>query len=101
MAALVSVGYQQLTVTGTATKLTPPTGLRPRRALILVVGQQVRWRADGSAPVATTSGTPVAAGDYVNWADTLDTTDNWGLILNSQWISDTGTNATLEIQYFE
>jgi hypothetical protein len=54
------LGYQQLTLTGTAQKLTLPTpppasGLIPGYAIIQCEGSTAvaRWRDDGTAPTAT------------------------------------------------
>ena len=48
---LISTGYTQLASLSAATGLTPPAG--SRYVLLTAEAQNVRWRADGTAPTAT------------------------------------------------
>ena len=98
--ALNQTGQQTLTVSTNAVSLTLPASPngRPKRALIYIGGQPIRWRADGTAPTAT-AGMPVGAGAYIEW---VEGKDFYGLIKNVQFIRDTSAtaDATLEIAYF-
>ena len=58
--SFVPLGYQQLTLTGTAQKLTVPTGATV--AVIAVETANARWRDDGVAPTASV-GVPMATTD--------------------------------------
>lgn len=93
------IGQETLTVGATAESLTVPTGSHPKRVLIYIGGQPVRWRADGTAPTAT-AGMYVAAGSYIDWTELATYTS---LVDRVQFIRDTaaGGDATLEIAYFD
>lgn len=95
-AALNSVGHQKLTVSSTAVGLTKPTGTRPRRAIITVETDAVRWRADGTDPDSST-GIPQAASSRIDWTDPM--ADYSALIDKVKFIRVTN-DATLNIQYF-
>jgi len=94
--ALNSIGHQQLTVSSSAVGLTKPTGLRPRRALINVQTNAIRWRADGTDPSATV-GNPLAAGERLDWTDPMG--DYSHLIDNIKFIRQSA-DATLDVEYF-
>ncbi|TBR39271.1 MULTISPECIES: hypothetical protein [Dyella] len=66
--ALVPLGYQQITATGTAFTLTPPTNARLAR--IGAEAQVLRWRDDGTAPTATT-GQRITAGTEIEYVGNL------------------------------
>lgn len=96
-----SIGHQSLQVGATAVKLTPPPNKRPTHALIFVQGADIRWRADGVAPVGgvppTGVGCPALIGDVIDW--TAEHVDFWGMIQKIQFVS-AGT-AWLDIEYLE
>lgn len=60
----VCLGYQQITSLSSATNLTVPAGAS--MAVIVVEGQGVRWRDDGTAPTSTV-GMPLAVGSSMNY----------------------------------
>lgn len=62
--ALVPLGYQQITVTGTAFALAPPANARQAR--IGAEAQVLRWRDDGTNPTATT-GQRISAGTEIDY----------------------------------
>jgi hypothetical protein len=68
--ALVPLGYQQVTATGTAFALSPPANAR--LAHIGAEAQVLRWRDDGTNPTATT-GQRIAAGTEVDYVGNLAT----------------------------
>jgi len=82
------LGYQQLSVSGTAATLTVPTGATT--ALISVSTQAIRYRDDGVAPTAG-AGFPVSAGSVINYCVQLAA---------FQAIAQTGT-AVLDILYYK
>lgn len=92
------VGIQNaLSVTAaTAVALTLPSGTVPTHAIIQVIGNSVRWRADGTAPTAT-AGILVSAGSNIEFMDLA--TDWAGVINNFRAIGISGT-ATLEVAFF-
>lgn len=82
--------------TATAVALTL-TGLgRPKHAIIQVATNSIRWRADGTAPTAT-SGLLVPAGANIEFMDLAE--DYNGVILNFRAIGISGT-AVLEVAFF-
>lgn len=95
-ASLNSIGHQQLTVSSTAVGLTKPTGKRPRRAIITVQTDAVRWRADGVDPTSSV-GNPQAANSRLDWTDPM--ADYSALIDNVKFIRVTN-DAVLDIEYF-
>ena len=58
------LGYQQITSLSAATNLTVPANAT--MAVIVVEGQGVRWRDDGTAPTSTV-GMPLAVGSSMNY----------------------------------
>ena len=66
--SLTPLGYQQITATGSAFALTPPTNARQAR--IGAEAQVIRWRDDGTNPTATT-GQRIAAGTEVDYVGNL------------------------------
>jgi hypothetical protein len=100
MYAINQIGAEELTVSTTEVPLTGVSGKTSNRVLIRVGGAPIRWRADGTAPTATT-GMYVAAGGYIDWTDSV--TNHRGLITNVQFIRDTsaGGDATLSVAYFD
>lgn len=58
------LGYQQITSLSAATNLTVPANAT--MAVIVVEGQSVRWRDDGTAPTSTV-GMPLAVGSSLNY----------------------------------
>lgn len=82
------LGYQQLSVAGTAVGLTVPTGAT--MAIITVSGQIVRYRDDGTVPTASV-GMPLAVGSIFNYASALSAI---------QFIAEAST-ATLDILYYQ
>ena len=97
--ALNQVGTQNaLTVAGTASSLTLPSGvMRPTHAIIQVEGADIRWRADGTAPTAT-SGVLVRAGSNIEFMD--PSIDYTGIIARFQAIRTGGVSATVEVAFF-
>lgn len=103
MAALNQTGAQSLSVGIAPVGLSLPGGnhTRPRRALIQVRNQPIRWRADGTPPTDI-SGQFVGAGNYIEWTDPSDFYDAYGLIANVKFVRDAaaGADATLEVAFF-
>jgi hypothetical protein len=91
-------GSEQLTVSNTAINLTGVSGFTPRRALIVVTGAPIRWLAGGTTPTATL-GIPVDVDGVIDWTQTESGYRQ--LIANALFIRATGTDATLEIIYFD
>lgn len=93
-----SVGDQQLSVSNSAVRLTPPSGKTPRHAIIYVGGDAIRWLGGLAASATPTAsiGILVPAGGYIEWTD--PDTDFWSLIQSAQFIRVT-TDATLDILY--
>lgn len=89
------VGHQTLTVSTTVVTLTMPTGLLPTKALIYVGGADIRFRADGTDPTAT-SGMHVGADDYID----LTEGNNAGILRGIELIREDASDATLAISYF-
>lgn len=92
-----AIGHEQLTVSTTAVGLTPPTGLRPRHALISIQTNAIRWRADGTDPTASI-GIPKAAATEIDLTDPMG--DYAGFLSKAKFIRSGGADATLDIQYF-
>lgn len=92
------VGYEQLTVSTTAVGLaTVPT--TARHALIYIVAQALRWRADGTAPTATV-GMPEAANTQIEQFMRSDG-DFQALLANIKFIRSGGTDSVVEVHYFD
>ena len=108
MAVLNQIGHETIVVGATAVGLRPrsPTGgtIRPRRALIHVGAQPIRWLADGGVPEGTV-GMTVETGARIDWTgggeDDLEH-DAWGLVMNVKFVRDAGAagDATLSVLYF-
>lgn len=83
---MACTGFQRITSLGTAVALTVPAGTK--YAWVQCETQNVRWRADGSAPTASVG-------------MLLKTTDAPILIdvLNAQFIEVTGS-ASINVTYF-
>lgn len=86
--------------TGTAVALTLPgsenTRIKPSHCVINVVGNSVRYRADGTAPTAT-AGILVASGVTIEFMD--GTINYQNIIERIKFIGISGT-ATLEVAFF-
>lgn len=100
-AVLYQTGTQNAlsATTGAAVSLTWPSTagtVNPSHAIINVVGNSVRWRADGTAPTAT-SGILVAAGANIEFMD--GAVDYTRILRQIQFIGISGT-ATLEVAFF-
>ena len=101
-APLVQTGIENAlsATTGTAVSLPLPgaatTRVKPTHAIIQVVGNSVRWRADGTAPTGT-AGILVSAGSNIEFMDSGQNYQN--VIERIQIIGVSGT-ATLEVAYF-
>lgn len=98
--ALNDIGHENLTVGVAAVALTGVTDNKPTHALITVQTAPIRWRADGTAPTATT-GQPVKVGERIDWTDVNGNYRSF--IERVQFIRDTtaGADATLAVQYFQ
>jgi hypothetical protein len=83
-----SKGYQQLGTLSAAEGLTVPSGAS--NALIIVSGEAVRWRADGTAPTASL-GMPVAAGDTIVIG---------GPLMSTIEFIQVSASASLDVTYF-
>ena len=102
------IKHDQVPVGPTAVGLTLPVRAsngetyRPRRALIAVTDNPIRWRADGTAP-GFTVGTPVSAGSYIDWTDSEYDYDAFQLIKRVKFIqADSASGpATLEVDFFD
>jgi hypothetical protein len=105
MASLNQIGFEALSVPGTAVGLTGVAGKRPKHALIRVGGtagtDDVRWRADGTDPT-TTVGELVPSGSYIDWTDMTNDSDYFGLISRARFIRASGAGpTTLDVVYFD
>jgi hypothetical protein len=98
MTPLIQNGTQNAlsATTGAAVALTLPSKPHPTHAIINVVGNSVRWRADGTAPT-TTSGLLVPAGSNVEF---MDAEFNYANIISRMRIIGVSGTATLEVAYF-
>lgn len=98
MATFSQTGVQNaLSIAGTATSLTIPTGIYPSHCIIQVTGANIRWRADGTAPT-TAIGIQVAAGTNIEFMDPMVNYE--GLIRAISFIADDAGTATLEVAFF-
>ena len=92
-----ALGYQQIVGLAASTALTVPTRnpvtgerVQPTLALIVVEGQSVRWRDDGTAPTASV-GMPILANNTLSYDGNLQ---------DIRFIQ-TAATATLNITYYE
>lgn len=89
------LGYQQIVGAAASTALTVPTrdqngmNVEPTFALIVVEGQSVRWRDDGTDPTASV-GMPILANNSLLYD---------GNLLNIRFIQ-TAATATINITYY-
>lgn len=89
------LGYQQIVGAAASTALTVPTrdlngmNVEPTLALIVVEGQSVRWRDDGTAPTASV-GMPILANGMLSYD---------GDLTNIRFIQ-TAATATINITYY-
>jgi hypothetical protein len=89
------VGYAQMTVTSAAASL-PSIPAGANKAIIQIETQgNVRWRDDGTAPTSTV-GMPLYAGNAIQY-DVDKSITNLQFIL----LSDTTTNVTLNVSYYQ
>lgn len=96
MDALKTKSFETVTVTGTATTLTPPTYdclYKQTKAIITVEVANIRVRTDGTAPTA-------AVGHLVNIGDVIEL-DSIEDITSFQAIRTGDTSATLSVTYLE
>lgn len=84
------LGYQQLTVSGTAVGLTLPTRGVVRIAVVVVETNSIRYRDDGTVPTASV-GTPVPANGSIAIS---------GAAISSFRAIRTGSDAVLNIHYY-
>ena len=98
MTPIVQNGIQNAlsVTTGTAVGLTLPTRPYPTHAIIQVVTNGVRWRADGTAPTAT-AGVLVSAGSNIEF---MDGALNYASIIERIKFIGIGGTATLEVAFF-
>lgn len=82
------LGYQQLSVSSSASGLTVPTGAT--FCVISVEGEPVRWRDDGTTPTSTV-GMPLQVGQQLSYSASLSAIE---------FIAQTGS-ATLDIAYYK
>ena len=82
--------------TGAAVGLTMPSGPHSSHAIIQVVANSVRWRADGTAPTASI-GVLVPAGANIEFMD--GTLEHHNILDRIKFIGISGT-ATLEVAFF-
>ena len=108
MAVYNQLGHQSLPVSLDPVGLTMPlvSGSttqrhRPRRALIQVLDQPIRWRADGTDPTSTT-GHRIQAESYIDWTGGEEDTDVFGLLMQVKFVRDAAAtgDAQLEISFF-
>ncbi len=97
--ALNQQGFQSaLAVSTTAVALTPaPAGSRPKHCQIRVIGEPIRWRADGTDPTASV-GELVAAGDRITF---MDPYYNYVSMIEKFRAIRESSDATLDIIYFD
>ncbi len=103
LAARNCLDYATLTVSSTAVDLTSAspainsTGLatRVKRAIITVETDQVRWRADGTAPTAS-EGHLLSPGDNLQFLN-----KNYETVLNNLKFIRVSADAALKISYFD
>lgn len=85
-----TIGFEQINVAQTATKLTPATYQNAVKAVVVTESNAIRFRTDGSAPT-TTSGILVPAGTSIEL-------DGAWEIQHFQAISTSGV-AVLDVEY--
>lgn len=102
MAVLNQRGHVSMVVTGAAANLTIPDGLRPKRALVQVLDNPIRYRMDGVDPTPA-SGHFKAVGDEIAWMGPEDEYDAWGVIHNVAFITDQNAtgDARLEVSLYD
>lgn len=101
--ARTAFARERITVGASAVPLTAATYLdsaaaekvrsEAKAARIVVIGNPIRFTEEGTAPVATTTGSPGAVGDIIE----LNTPEN---IYNFQAIRDTGSDGAIEVVYY-
>lgn len=103
MAVLNQVGLDEIHPNTTPVGFTlpehPTSGetLRPRRALIHVLDNPVRWRADGTNPSAT-SGDVVAADTYIDWTGAGEEHyDAFALIKRVKFVADASAAGAADV----
>lgn len=94
------IDYATLAVSSTAVGLgsaspTLTAGTTVKRAIITVETDQVRWRADGTAPTSS-EGHLLEAGDVLNFLDA-----NYESILGNLKFIRVTSDAALKITYFD
>lgn len=88
----MSITRERVTVAGTAVGLTAATYLAAQFATITVETAAIRFTLDGTAPVASTTGHLVQAGQTIE----LYGSDQ---IAGFKAIRDTGSSAAIEVTY--
>ena len=83
------LGYQQITVNGTAVSLTVPTGAAA--VVVRAETQNIRWRDDGVAPTAST-------GFLMN---STDAPYVFGGALAALQFINTGSSTSLDVSYYK
>lgn len=86
---MTPLGYQQLTLSGTASNLTVPAGAT--MAVMRVETANARWRDDGTAPT-TSAGMPMDSTDTVPF-------EYWGTLAAIQFIAQSGS-PVLNVSYY-
>jgi hypothetical protein len=72
--------------------------LRPKHIQVRVIGQSIRWRADGGT-ATTTVGELVEAGDRITFMDSQF--DYQSMIEKLNMVRATGSSATVDIIFFD
>ena len=91
-------GYQQITSLSTAQALTIPlrdpdgTSCKPNAVILQATGQNVRWRADGTAPTATVGMLIVSTAEQPLYIDAA---------IDRLRFIETAASAVLNITYLE
>jgi len=97
------IDYSVMTVSNAALSLTSATPTLPDRArgcLITVETDQVRWRADGTAPT-NTEGHLLEAGDVLSFNSWDAPGQNWRSILKAILFIRVTNDAKLKISWFD
>ena len=96
------IDYAILAVSNTAVGLasaTPAMTGKTQGVIVTVETDQVRWRADGTAPTST-EGHLMNTGDVLSF-DSWTSNQNWRSVLTAIRFIRVTTDATLKISYFD
>jgi hypothetical protein len=94
-----SLGRQTLTVSAAVVQLTVPATAR-HAILYLEVTNAIRMTADGTDPVALTTGMVIEGGTRLDWF-MREHGDFHQILTDLEFIREGGSDATLQAEYFD